>query len=84
MVAAWAGSSRFSALVGLLVGIAGSCALLTGEDADAFTWLASFLFFGGLGAAIGITVALVWFAEPRRKRISPNPLSRARALPLAA
>jgi len=63
------------ALVGLLIGIGATFALLVGEgdDADALTWLVSFLFLGGLGAAIGITVALVWYAGWRRKRRLARP-----------
>ena len=48
------------ALVGMAVGVALTFALLVGAEADAFTWLATFLAFGTIGGLLGTTAALVW------------------------
>jgi hypothetical protein len=58
-------------VAGALVGIALTFALLVGAEADALTWLASFVFFGFVGGALGATAGAVWH-DRRRKNARPS------------
>jgi len=56
------------AVVGIMIGVALTFALLRSAEADAFTWLAGFVFFGLVGGALGTTAALVWHDVRKRRR----------------
>jgi hypothetical protein len=56
------------ALVGMLIGIGLTFALLLGENADALSWLAVFVVFGGVGGLLGTTAALVWRDVRKRRK----------------
>jgi hypothetical protein len=61
------------AAVGTAVGIALTFPLLAGTEADAFSYLATFIFLGFIGGALGATFALVWRDFRKRRRNSAKP-----------